>query len=357
MPKRKDTEKAIAGPSAKKGKEGKKPNETTLLAMFMEYHMGENHNVTFEVFAQDIGCHKSNNAWRAVWKSIKDEGYIEPASDGKGFKMSEKGIEMAMTPEIKAHLEKLSIVPQTNEEHQERIKNSFKKRLSPKLFDVLMNHGALTRYELAGLVRKKDRSHEFSYALQELKKKQLVEPEPCNSGALRKIHLSDKAFLKPEDRPEPDLLDPRKLAEAVSWNKSCSPRTGVRISKDNKPETGDDDEGDKAHTKVKNKRKKGKSDEAHDEENDIEKDPDEDSVGHNKNEPGVIADKTQFRDVGNTKNEEHPDDLEECIETNHEETDVKKNRKKVNKVKSKKCKSTAFREEGAAKAETIFGKK
>ena len=257
MSKRKSENKKAASPSKKGKGDSTKEDEAKLLGIFLQYHMDERVDVTFEVAAVDLDCHKSNNRWRAVWKSIKDSGLIETASSGKGYQITTKGIESASTPEYREFMKEKNFVPATNEQHQERLKKRFKQKKSSAIFDLLLKHGSLSRYELAGLLGEKDRSHSFSYSLQELVKlKKFVENDPDCSGKRKKFRLSDKAFLKAEDRPQPEELDAGVLAKAVEEN--AAPRT--IISNKSKPKVADlNERNGKVDSKVSTKNKSKKS--------------------------------------------------------------------------------------------------
>lgn len=197
-----------------------KEDEAKLLGFFLQYHMEERTEITFEIAAVDLDCHKSNNRWRAVWKSLKEQELIEAVTSGKGFHITQKGIDSAATDEYKEFVKDMNFVAATNQEHQERLKKRFKRKKASLLFDLLLKYGSLTRYELAGLAGEKDRSHNFSYSLQELRKqKKLVEVDPNSKGSKgKKLRLSDKAFLTPGDRPEPELLEDKVLEKAVKDN-------------------------------------------------------------------------------------------------------------------------------------------
>ena len=244
------------------GGANKDKSESTILAIMMQFYIDEKHDVSFEDVAVEIGCHERNNAWRALWTSVKKKGYIEASSEGnKGFQLTQKGIDLAATDEYK----QLSIKPKTNEEYQDRIKKRFKQSKCLEIFDLLDKHGSLTRFELAGLIGQKDRSHAFSYSLQELKKdKKLVEEDPSSSTVTgkggKKLRLADKAYLKPEFRPKPMILDSKVLEDAVKANGTSKSRktTATEMKSSGKSKDGGDgsgsnnkDEGDSSNSKSK----------------------------------------------------------------------------------------------------------
>jgi hypothetical protein len=243
-------------------------DQAKLLGFFLNYHMEERTGMTFEVVAAgDLDCHKSNNRWRGVWKSLKEQGLIQPAAAGKGFEITEKGIQQAETPEYKAFMKDKNYVAATNNEYQERLKSKFKCKKSAAIFDLLLHHGSLSRFELAGLVGEKDRSHSFSYSLQELvQKSKVVEPDPSSKGRPKKFRLSATAFLKPDDRPEPRELDREVLAKAVEDN--CTPRGGRKEKRLKKKTELDETDGGAEGAKNKQQNGSGQNKAANDDEAD-----------------------------------------------------------------------------------------
>ena len=250
MPKRKQAS-ADAEDNGNGGANNKDKSESTILAIMMQFHIYEKHDATFEDVAVEIGCHERNNAWRALWTSVKKKGYIEASSTGnKGFQLTQKGIDRAATGEYK----QLSIKPKTNEEYQDRIKKRFKQSKCLEIFDLLNKHGSLTRFELAGLIGQKDRSHAFSYSLQELKKdKKLVEEDPSSPAVTgkggKKLRLADKAYLKPEFRPIPVILDSRVLEDAVKANGTSKSRETAAKQTKAGGKTKDDGDGSGSNSK------------------------------------------------------------------------------------------------------------
>ena len=117
------------------------------------------------------------------------------------------------------------------------------------MFELLMKHGPLSRKELAAIIGMNDRSHSFSYALQQLNKLGFVE-----SNGAKKLRLSDKAFLDPNNRPETTAFDQQELQKLME--KNSKPRASrKKKSKDESAEHEVDDSGD---TKASKSSKKGK---------------------------------------------------------------------------------------------------
>ncbi|CAB9512411.1 expressed unknown protein [Seminavis robusta] len=253
MPKRKSAE------TTGKGGGSVEEKEAAILAVMLKFHMEEKHDANFDDVAHELSIHARNKNWRSVWPLLQEQGFVAPSASGKkGFQITPEGIEKGKTPEYVEFMKDKNFVATTNEEHQGRIKSRFKKNLSVKLFDMILKYGSLSRSELAGLVREKDRSHGFSYSLQELRKKELVEPNPDASTKVNgiKLRLSRKAFLKPEDRPEPEPIEPETLAEAVAWNKSTKPRNGKKTSEDADEDADEDANEDADQEEPKTRKKK-----------------------------------------------------------------------------------------------------
>jgi len=223
MGKRSDNvkDKATGSPS-KKQKGNKQPSSSTeqkkedqILFHVLAHHEEGDNNISFKELALDIGCHKSNNAWNRIWVSAKEK-YLEQSSSGKGHQISSTGLDRVASDEYKENTKHLVVVRKTTEDHQEIIKNGLcakNKKYSVQIFDVLQEYGPLNRYELAAIIGTSDRSYGFSYGLQELwKTKGYVEKDDLD-GKGNKFRLSNKAFLKPEDRPEAKPLTPEMMAK------------------------------------------------------------------------------------------------------------------------------------------------
>lgn len=83
------------------------------------------------------------------------------------------------------------------------------------IFYLLLVHAPLSRKELATLLKVNDRSHGFSYGFKDLKTKgYLQQSENLETKGLIN-RLSDKVFLKPEDRPATVATDVKKLKECT----------------------------------------------------------------------------------------------------------------------------------------------
>lgn len=119
------------------------------------------------------------------------------------------------TDEYNENTKHLIVVRKSTQDHQEIIKNGLcakNKKFSVHIFDLLQEYGPLTRYELAAIIGTSDRSYGFSYGFQELKMTRgyIEKDEGAGKGKLR---LSNKAFLKPEDRPETKPPTPEMMAK------------------------------------------------------------------------------------------------------------------------------------------------
>jgi len=229
MPKRANSpESSESGSPTKKKKEtanadlGEKEN--TFLAKMMEHRMGGREAVTYEQLRVELGIGNRTASQLKAWKTLQNEGYIEAATGKNEFKLTEKGVDYASTPEYKEMIKELNIVSATNEDHQEKIKKyltKFPKR-GGEIIDLLIKHGSLTALELAALMKLKRNSHSFSDALKELKEKGYVEVDtaPARKVKGKMIRLADKAFLSPADRKPEEILhlETDALEQAVKDN-------------------------------------------------------------------------------------------------------------------------------------------
>ncbi|VEU33383.1 unnamed protein product [Pseudo-nitzschia multistriata] len=170
-----------------------------------------------------------NTPWRKEWRSLIEEGFIQPASvskpatsnsDGGGngiftgnYELTEKGEDRAGTPEMKAIKNMIETEAETSEEQHARIRKICMNNRTVQIFDLLLKHGPLTRKELAATIGISDRGAPFSYGLRQLKELGYVVVDAKNSGRGSKaLILSDKAFVDPKDRPREIHIDPQILA-------------------------------------------------------------------------------------------------------------------------------------------------
>lgn len=198
--------------------------ESRLLAKMMEHHMHQpNFGVKYDTIRGELGIGLRVKSEVAAWKNLREQGLIKEGDIKQEFVMTEKGLEYGATPEYKEYIKDMNIISLTNEDHQTKIK----KHLNPKykerggqIFDLLVKYGSLTAIELAAFLKTKRGSHNFSYGLKELKDKNYVEldPSPARKVKGKMLRLSDRAFLKPEDRPKSEVLDLNALAKTLADN-------------------------------------------------------------------------------------------------------------------------------------------
>jgi len=188
------------------------------LAKMLEHHK-RGMTSGYEKLRVELGIGQRVKSQQAAWKLLREEAFIEEA-EGKDFRLTQKGLDHAATPEYKEYIKELNIVSLTNEDHQARIRNKLLdakyKAKTIQIFDLLDKYGSLTAIELAALIGCKRGTHKFSYGLKELKEKNYVEVDPSGGG--KKLRLADTAFLTPEDRKKPEAIDPAELAKAVEEN-------------------------------------------------------------------------------------------------------------------------------------------
>lgn len=205
--------------------ETKKPSKTTekenmLLANMMQHLVRDTEIVSFMKSSTDLDFMERTKTWRAAWKELIDKGFIVPCGPGCAvyagdYKLTETGKEHASTDEYKEYIKDKNFQPTTNEEHQTRIKKKLINQHGVRMFDLLLEHGSLTRKELSGIVGVNDRSHQFSYALQQLKQKGWVELDSSAGGKGKQLRLADKSFLSGQ-RPESEQAGPEDIAKLIS---------------------------------------------------------------------------------------------------------------------------------------------
>lgn len=106
--------------------------EDKLLGAVMSYLINGKSSVTFKLLAKNLDFMERTTTWRNSWRTlIETKGFIAPIQAGASVftgehQMTEAGKTHASTPEYEEYLKELNFCPQTNQEHQERIK----KRLS-----------------------------------------------------------------------------------------------------------------------------------------------------------------------------------------------------------------------------------
>lgn len=236
MPKRKvdKLEEEIETPDNKKGK-GNAGKENQLLANMMRGILRGKDVTSFKKTAIDLDFMERTKTWRTAWKSLIDEGFIEACDAGSStftsnHQLTQKGKDHASTDEYNEHIKDMTFQPSTNEEHHARIKKRLINIRGAEIFDLLLEHGSLSRNELSGILGVSDRTHKFSYALQQLKQKEYVE-----SDGKKKFHLSDKSFLSPEDRLEFKPSDQKVITELVAATAKGKIAKQIGLKKQVKP--------------------------------------------------------------------------------------------------------------------------
>jgi hypothetical protein len=182
-----------------------KPNQV-LLTKLMEQHMLESGLVSFASIMTSLDMNDRNTKWRIAWKDLQEQDYTEQATEGgfftSGFNLTKAGLDMAATDEYKEAMAQMKTTPKTNEEHHARIKRKLMNKRGDQIFDLLLQHGRLSRKELASILEISDRGAYFSYALQQLKDLGYAENVPDAGSGRKKVRLTDKAFVGPREEYE-----------------------------------------------------------------------------------------------------------------------------------------------------------
>lgn len=196
-----------------------------ILGLMLKRKMEEEDTILYQEVRDTFGFAPKNKHWDACWKALREEGLIEACNGGAAtsdrHRLTEAGLARVKTPEFEAYMREMAIVPQSNEEHQARLKKRFKNKYGEKIFGFLVEWGSLSKKELAALCGVREGSHGFFYGHQQLVKMKLIEADPTSpKGKAKKLRLADAAFLKSHNRPVPIKTDTKKLAEVVERDES-----------------------------------------------------------------------------------------------------------------------------------------
>lgn len=197
------TKRKTGGPAFKAKAEGT-PKEVLLSQMMEQYTVDKDKSLSFGDILKGLGMNDRNTGWRNAWKDLEKNGLIEAAAGSgstftSGFRLTEKGREEASTEEYEELMKRnkgLGGGPKTNEELHERIKGKLMNERGEQIFDLLLQHGTLSRKELAKHLGISDTGAYFSYALQQLKDLGYAE-NVSGDGRGKKVRLTDQAFVDP----------------------------------------------------------------------------------------------------------------------------------------------------------------
>jgi hypothetical protein len=182
-----------------------------------------------------------NTPWRKEWRLLIDEGYIRPVGNHHGIftsdhELTDLGEDRSGSPNKLKEIQRLLETPEkTTAEHHAKIRKLCMNNRAVQIFDLLLKHGSLTRKELAATIGISDRGGPFSYGLRHLKQLGFIVVAKISRRGKKKLVLSDKAFVKPEDRPEPIPIDPKTMSENMEkvygkeMRKAAAARSKVEI--------------------------------------------------------------------------------------------------------------------------------
>ena len=185
------TKKDDAPPPKKKAKKNNHPNgcKQLILNMLLSRYKFGILSVSLDKISRECNFHPDAKMWIDTWKTLKSEGLVHKAGGGGQCSLTERGLEAAGYVE--------GPPPTTNEEFQAQIKSALFRKKGPQIFDLLVEHGPMSRKDLAAKVGVRHGTHTFFYALKELMDYGLVGvgSEAGSKGLLR---LTKDAFLKKE---------------------------------------------------------------------------------------------------------------------------------------------------------------
>jgi hypothetical protein len=237
---------------AKRGKSNSKLSiADTLLSTMVAVQVRRNEScISFVSLMKARKMNNRNTPWRNEWRNLIEEGYIKPvtskpsseSSEGGGngmftgnYELTDKGEDQAGSPEQKTIKRLMETTVNTTAEEHARIRKLCMNNRTVELFDLLLNHGSLTRKELAATIGINDRGGPFSYGLRHITRLEYIVVDEKN--AQRGKHLlmvSDKAFMNPKDRQEPIPIDPETLRANIEkvygkeMRKAAAKRSSVK---------------------------------------------------------------------------------------------------------------------------------
>ena len=222
----------------------------TILATMMAVQLKRNSSsLSFVSLMKARKMNDRNTGWRNEWRKLIQEGYIQPAkpnpssesskAGGNGIftsdhELTEKGEEKAGSPEQKEIKRLMETTVNTTAQEHERIRKLCMNNRTVQIFDLLLKYGSLTRKELAATIGISDRGGPFSYGLRQLKcLGYVVVDEKASERGKKVLKLSNRAFLNPNDRPEPKAIDPELMKANIEkvYGKEMRKAAAVRAKK------------------------------------------------------------------------------------------------------------------------------
>lgn len=244
----------MKGKSKSKANKGK-PSDNgsiadSILATMMAVQLKRNSSsLSFVSLMKARKMNDRNTGWRNKWRKLIQEGYIQPAksnpssesskASGNGIftsdhELTEKGEEKVGSPEQKEIKRLMETTVNTTAQEHERIRKLCMNNRTVQIFDLLLKHGSLTRKELAATIGISDRGGPFSYGLRQLKcLGYVVVDEKASERGKKVLKLSNRAFLNPNDRPEPKAIDPETMKANMEkvYGKEMRKAASVRAKK------------------------------------------------------------------------------------------------------------------------------
>ncbi|CAB9511894.1 expressed unknown protein [Seminavis robusta] len=183
-------------------------HKMALLKLLFCHHSGQ--ELTYKELSDAMGVGEKTKAWQCeAWRDLKKNEYIVPSGTDKKLKLSEKGVELATSFASDEELADYKM-PETNEEHHEKIKSKLMrqdkaKKMGPKIFDLLVENkdNPMTNHEMAAKFNTLADSHSFFYGFQALKKMGLVE----TTGESKKPDEEPMKIDEEEPKEEEDAIN------------------------------------------------------------------------------------------------------------------------------------------------------
>jgi hypothetical protein len=153
--------------------------------------------LTYPVLSLEIGVGEKTKAWQCqAWKHLKGGGFIVPGPEKKTFKLSQRGVDLAVTFASDEELAEFK-TPASNDELHEKIRSKLvkdahkgKKHHGRNIFDLFLEEEdtSFLRLELATKLGTNPDDHSFFYGFKALEKMGLV----STTGKVTKKELINK---------------------------------------------------------------------------------------------------------------------------------------------------------------------
>ena len=178
-----------------------------ILTVMLSFHMEERFDATVGDVADELGVHVSNKVLQNCWTLMKNEKGFIGRGEGRGLRLTSKGLQELAKPEYIEFMKDIPIPPKTNKEHQDRILKCIKGK-SGIIFGLLLEYQRLDKFELAALSAW---SRGLARSIAKLQDRNYIRKDTDE-----KFYLTSKCFLKGENTSPKGSVDEVKLARELA---------------------------------------------------------------------------------------------------------------------------------------------